>query len=449
MEKIRHEGTEGTEKQRMARFMRQNTLLRVLRCATVVGLSCQRFDSPCDCPGWGRVAPAAAAMNGALPAWLSEEQRLFVETARRFARERIAPHYQKREREQRIDPALIREIGGLGLIAPELPQAYGGLGQPGATSGLIIEAIGHADVNVAYLQLLGSLTGKIIAEHAAPELSRHWLPRIVSGRSVIALALTEPRGGSDAAHLALAARRDGERYLLKGEKSSISMADQADAFIVFARTGRPEEGARGVGAFLVPADTPGIALARYDDLGSKAIGRGSIFFDDAVVPVANRLAAEGAGFVQVMQGFDFSRALIGLQVLGAAQASLDESWAYVQERHAFGGPLARHQGVTFPLAEAETLVAAARQLCYHTLQLKDAGRLHTAEAAMCKWLAPKIAVDAIHQCLLTHGHYGWSMDLPHQQRLRDVMGLEIGDGTAQIMKLIIARERLKAPAGRD
>jgi cyclohexanecarboxyl-CoA dehydrogenase len=148
----------------------------------------------------------------------------------------------------------------------------------------------------------------------------------------------------------------------------------------------------------------------------------------------------------VMQGFDFSRALIGLQCAAAAQASLDESWAYVQQRHAFGAPLARNQGVTFPLAEHESMAAAVRQLCYHTLRLRDAGVPHTAEAAMCKWLGPKTAVDIIHQCLLTHGHYGWSLDLPHQQRLRDVMGLEIGDGTAQIMKLIIAREKLRRHA---
>jgi cyclohexanecarboxyl-CoA dehydrogenase len=224
------------------------------------------------------------------------------------------------------------------------------------------------------------------------------------------------------------------------------MADQSDAVVVFARTGRPEDGARGISAFLVSMDTPGVTTSRFTDLGSKAIGRSSIFFADAAIPATHRLGAEGAGFVQVMQGFDFSRALIGLQVLGSAQASLDETWAYIQEREAFGGPLAQHQGVTFPLAEAETLVAAARQLCYHTLRLKDAGQPHTAEAAMCKWLAPKTAVDAIHQCLLTHGHYGWSMDLPHQQRLRDVMGLEIGDGTAQIMKLVIARDRTRAHA---
>jgi cyclohexanecarboxyl-CoA dehydrogenase len=377
---------------------------------------------------------------------LTEDQRAFQDTARRFAREKLAPGYQLREAEARIDRALVREMGRLGLIAPELPEELGGLGAPSLTSGLIAEAIGYADINVAYLQILGSLNGKIIAAHASPELARQWIPRLVSGDAVVAIALTEPRGGSDAANLALTARRSGDSYVLNGEKSSISMADQADAVVLFARTGSPDSGARGVSAFLVPMNTPGVTTQRYNDLGSKAIGRSSVFFDDVVIPAGNRLAEEGAGFVQVMQGFDFSRALIGLQVLGSAQASLDESWAYVQQRKAFGGPISKNQGVIFPLAEAETLIAAARQLCYHTLALKDAGKPHTAEAAMCKWLAPKTAVDVIHQCLLTHGHYGWSLDLPHQQRLRDVMGLEIGDGTAQIMKLIIAREKLKAAA---
>lgn len=373
---------------------------------------------------------------------LSDDLRSIQATARRFAAERIAPEYMTRETAARIDRALIREIGQLGLIAPEIPEHLGGLGLPSLTSGLIAEAIGHADLNVAYLQILGSLNAKIIAEHASPELAKHWLAKISAGDSVVCIGLTEPRGGSDAANLALSARRDGNRYVLKGEKSSISMADQSDAIVLFARTGPVEAKARGVSAFLVPMNTPGVTTQRYKDLGSHAIGRCSIFFDDVLIPEEFRLAEEGAGFVQVMQGFDFSRALIGLQVLGAAQASLDESWAYIQERQAFGAPLSRNQGVTFPLAEADTLIAATRQLCYHTLRLKDAGLPHTVEAAMCKWLAPKTAVDVIHQCLLTHGHYGWSLDLPHQQRLRDVMGLEIGDGTAQIMKTIIARERL-------
>jgi cyclohexanecarboxyl-CoA dehydrogenase len=377
---------------------------------------------------------------------LNDDQLAFQETARRFAREKLAPGYQRRETEGHIDRVLVREMGSLGLIAPELPEEFGGLAAASLTSGLVAEAIGYADVNAAYIQILGSLNGKIIAGHARPELARQWLPRLVAGEVIVAIGLTEPRGGSDAANLALSARREGASYILKGEKSSISMADQADAVVLFARTGSAESGARGVSAFLVPMNAPGVTTQRYNDLGSKAIGRSSIFFDDVVVPAENRLADEGAGFIQVMQGFDFSRALIGLQVLGSAQASLDESWAYVQQRHAFGAPLSKNQGVIFPLAEAETMVEAARQLCYRTLALKDAGKPHTAEAAMCKWLAPKTAVDVIHQCLLTHGHYGWSLDLPHQQRLRDVMGLEIGDGTAQIMKLIIAREKLKGAA---
>jgi cyclohexanecarboxyl-CoA dehydrogenase len=373
---------------------------------------------------------------------LSDDLRALQETAVRFTREKIAPGYMTREAAGNVEKALIAEMGGLGLIAPELPEAFGGFGLPSLASGLIAEAVGYGDINVSYLQILGSLNGKIIAEHANPELAKYWVNRIVSGKSVVCIGLTEPRGGSDAANLGLSAKRDGNRYILKGEKSSISMAGQADACVLFARTGKPEDGARGVSAFLVPMDTPGVTTQRYRDLGSHAIGRSSIFFDDAVIPAENRLAAEGAGFIQVMQGFDFSRALIGLQVVGSAQASVDETWAYVKERRAFGAPIAKNQGVTFPLAEADTMLAAIRQLCMHALRLKDAGLPHTSEAAMCKWLAPKTAVDVIHQCLITNGHYGWSMDLAHQQRLRDVMGLEIGDGTAQIMKMIIAREKI-------
>ena len=239
----------------------------------------------------------------------SDDQLAFQETARRFAREKLAPGYQRREVEGRIDRALVRQMGGLGLIAPELPEEVGGLGTPSVTSGLIAEAIGYADINVAYIQILGSLNGQIIAAHASQQLARQWLPRLVSGEAVVAIGLTEPRGGSDAANLVLSARRDGESYILKGEKSSISMADQADAVVLFARTGTPESGARGVSAFLVPMNTPGVTTVRCNDLGSKAIGRSSIFFDNVVIPLDNRLAEEGAGFVQVMQGFDFSRAL--------------------------------------------------------------------------------------------------------------------------------------------
>ena len=373
---------------------------------------------------------------------LTDDQKAFQETARRFAQERLAPGYRAREEAGRIDRALVREMGGLGLIGADLPERFGGLGVDGVTAGLIVEAISYADLNVGYIQLLNSLCGGIVARHAPEETARALLSRTVRGEALLALGLTEPRGGTDAAHLALRARRDGDDFLLSGEKASISMVTQADLILLAARTGTEEEGARGVSAFLVELDRPGVTRSAYDDLGSRAVGRGSVWFEEVRVPASAMIGREGAGFTQVMQGFDYSRALIGLQCLGAAQASLDETWPYTTERQAFGRPIAQFQGVTFPLAEYETQVAAARLLCYRTLWLRDQGLPHTAEAAMCKWWAPKVSADAIHQCLLTHGHLGYSRDLPHQQRLRDVMGLEIGDGTAQVSKMIIARERI-------
>ncbi len=378
-----------------------------------------------------------------MPSYLiTPDQQAMQDAAARFARERLAPDYQKREAAQSIDRALMREMGELGLIGVDLSERYGGLGLGSTTAGVIIEQIAYGDFNVAYVQLLASLMGSIVEQHGSPALAERWIPRVVAGEAMIGLGLTEPRGGSDAANLVLRAERRGDRYVLNGEKTSASCATQSDAFVVFARTGAADAGARGVSAFFVDAGAKGLTRTNFDDVGHKAVGRGSLFFDDVEVDAALRLGDENHGFSQVMQGFDFSRALIGLQCVAAAQASVDEAWAYTTQREAFGAKLASYQGVSFPLAEADTMLAATRALCYHTLGLRDSGRPHTSEAAMCKWLGPKTAFDVIHQCLLTFGHYGYTTDTPHQQRLRDVMGLEIGDGTAQIMKMIVARERV-------
>ncbi len=372
----------------------------------------------------------------------TSDQRAFRETARRFARDRLLGSYAAREAAGTIDRALVREMGGLGLIGPELPSQFGGLDAGGITAGIVIEEIAYSDMNVGYVCLLGSLLGILLAHHACAEVADPIVRKIISGDTLVALGLTEPRAGSDAASLAMSARRDANAYILRGEKTSISLATQADHVVAFARTGQPGDRARGVTAFLVPLDAPGISRTAFTDVGSAAVGRGSIFFDDVRVDETRRIGQEGAGFHQVMNGFDYSRALIGLQVLAAARASLDETWTYITQREAFGNPLAKYQGVTEPLAEAETLLNAARLLCYQTLWLRDQGRPHTAEAAMCKWWAPKVAFDTAHRCLLTHGHAGFSRDLPHQQRMRDILGLMIGDGTEQIQKMIIAREKV-------
>ena len=373
---------------------------------------------------------------------LSEEQKAISDAAGQFAAEKLAPGYQARDRSGVFSKDLMREMGMLGFIAPEQSADHGGAEVSYLTSGLIMEAIASADFNMAYVQLLGSLNSQILSRYARPELAQKWIPRICAGDAILGVALTEPGGGSDAANLQLKAEKVDGGYQLSGEKASISMSDQADIMIVFARTGAKDARAKGVSAFLVEMDSAGIDASRYDDLGQRCIGRGSIFFDGVFVPDNHRLGDENKAFSQVMEGFDFSRALIGLQCLAVAEASLKESWSYVQERKAFGQPISVNQGVVFPLAEAQTQLEAAKLLCYKTLWLKDQDLPHTSEAAMCKWWAPKIAFEIVHQCLLTHGHGGYGRDYPFEQRLRDVLGLQIGDGTAQIMKMIIARQKL-------
>ncbi|MDL5158657.1 acyl-CoA dehydrogenase family protein [Actinomycetospora termitidis] len=370
---------------------------------------------------------------------LTDPQRRVRDTAREVATSTLLPGYAERARAGRVEPALRRELGGLGLIAPELPVEVGGRGTDRVTTGLVCEELARGDLNVVYLQVVGSLVGQILVG-CAPELAAEWVPRITSGDQVVGIGLTEPHGGSDAGVPRMTAARDGAGWRLHGTKS-LSFAADAAAVVVFARTEEAGRG-RGISAFLVPLDAEGVTREAFPDIGTAAVGRGAVHFDGVHVPAENLIGAEGSAFSQVMQGFDFSRALIGLQCLGAAEQSVDETWAYVSEREAFDRPLSSQQGVAFPLAEAETLLAAARLQCLETLWRKDTGRPHTAQAAMCKWWAPKTAHDAITTCLLLHGQYGYRAEKPFDQRMRDVLGLQIGDGTAQIMKLVIARQRV-------
>ena len=216
---------------------------------------------------------------------------------------------------------MVEEMGDLGLIAPDLPEKFGGLGVPGVTAGIITEEIAYGDHSVSYIQLLTMLCGGVVAEFAQEEVANEYLPKFINGTKLIGLGLTEPRGGTDAANLILRARRDGDSFVLNGEKASISAAAQADYLVVAARTGTEDQGARGVTAFLVDMHLPGISRAAYNDLGSKAVGRGSVWFEDVRVPAHMMVGDEGAGFTQVMRGFDYSRALIGHMCLGPAQAS--------------------------------------------------------------------------------------------------------------------------------
>jgi cyclohexanecarboxyl-CoA dehydrogenase len=369
----------------------------------------------------------------------TQEQQLLQRTLAEFGSRELAPAYASRDKDDDLPREVVSQLAQMGLLAPMAEARFGGNDLDYVSIGIAHEEIARYDFNAAYVLLLSGLVGAIISARADERQKNAILPPISRGEAVAALGVTEPSGGSDAANVKLQARRDGDTYVLNGEKTSISFASWADTILVMARTGTPEEGAHGVSAFYVDLHSPGVGRNRFKDLGSRAIGRGQLFFDSVRVPAESRIGPEGAGFVQVMQGFDFSRSLIGLMCIGAAEQSVEETCKYVAERQAFGGSLARFEGVSFPLAEAAVQLRAARLLCYEALWLKDHGQPHGWLSAGCKWWAPELAAHVLHQCLLLHGHLGFSLDLPHQQRLRDVIGLEIGDGTAQIMKLLVAR----------
>jgi cyclohexanecarboxyl-CoA dehydrogenase len=380
-------------------------------------------------------------MTGPLSFAISAEQEALVDVARRFGERQLAPYYKQREQEGAFDRTTLREMGKLGLFCVELPEEVGGLGLDCTTAGLVLEALCRSDFNIGQLMVTMSLAGAILARHGDRAVVEPLLRGMTAGEIIPAIALTEPGGGSDAANLTLRATRDGDTYVLDGEKTSTTFATQAEFAIVWARTGAQSSGARGISAFLVSLDSPGIKTSEFDDLGGRCAGRGSVHFDRVVVPATHLIGRENEGFIQVMQGFDYSRALIGLQCLAVAGQSLDETWLSTIERTSFGKPLIANQGVSFPLAEAQTQVEACRLLCLKTLWLKDQGLPHTAEAAMCKWWGPKLAFDTVQTCLLLNGHGAYTEEMPYAQRLRDVLGLQIGDGTAQIMKLVIARHK--------
>ena len=369
----------------------------------------------------------------------SPEQEELSRTLRAFVRRELAPRSRDWDRTGEFPWAAWKQMGAMGLFGLRAPVAHGGQEADLVTTGIAIEEVGRGDFSCTYGVQLAGLAGEIIGKNGTDEVKERWLAPTVSGDVVMAIALTEPGAGSDAANLACRAVRDGDAYLLTGEKSGISLGMFAHAAMVFARTDAAAR-ARGVTAFLVPLDLPGVSRQALRDMGARAIGRAVLSFDHVRVPVSHRLGEEGTGFYQVMKGFDFNRALIALACLGAAQASLEETMTYVRERRAFGKALAQYEGVSFPIAEAATHLEAARWLSYRALWLADQGQPHTKESAMVKWWAPRLAVDVIHQCLLLHGHYGYTDELPFEQRMRDVIGLEIGDGTAEVMKLIVARE---------
>ena len=369
---------------------------------------------------------------------LTEEQKLILSTVHDFSDEVLLPKYTHWDRNDEFPKEAWLKMGELGLFGMRVTAENGGLDLDCLTAGMVMEELARGDFNCCYGILNSALIGDVLERYAAEKIKSEWLPAMSKGEKILSICLTEPHCGSDAAAIKTSAVKRGDSYVLNGEKSAITLLMVADAAVIFARTGGP--GAKGISAFFVPLDLPGISRFPYSDMGARDIVRGSLFLDDVVIPEENLIGREGAGFVQVMQGFDYTRALIGLMCVGAAQKTLDETVEYVKERTTFGQPLSKNQGVSFPMADWASKLEMVRCLCHRTLWLRDQGLPHTKEAAMCKLQGPDMSVEAIHGCLILHGQYGYTKDFPVEQRLRDVIGQQIADGPPHVQKIIITRD---------
>lgn len=374
---------------------------------------------------------------------LSDEQRLLTDSARAFAARELAPYAADWDRDHHFPVEVIRRAAEQGYLALYIAEEDGGLGLSRLSSALIFEQLAAGCVaTTAYLTIHNMATW-MLASFADQALKDAWLPGLVSGRSLASYCLTEPDAGSDAANLRTRARRDGDDYLLDGSKCFISGAGASDVLIVMARTG--EEGARGISCFLVPADAPGVRYGRNEDkMGWKAQPTRSITFDGVRIPAGNRIGPEGEGFVYAMKGLDGGRLNIASCSLGAAQAALEQSLRYVEERKQFGKALSEFQALQFKLADMLTDLTASRQMVRLAAHKLDHGH---GEASLYCAMAKRFATDhcfgVCNEALQLHGGYGYLNDYPLERWVRDARVHQILEGTNEIMRVIVARRLLQ------
>lgn len=360
----------------------------------------------------------------------------FRSTVRAFARSTYLDGYLERAHSDEYPRDNLKILGDNGLLALLIPEGRGGQGADPLALGIALEELNYADNAVGYQVFANSIAGDLIARLGSQDVIDRWFRPIIEGSAVTAIALTEPGSGSDAQALQTkAVPVEGGGWLLSGEKTSITQAPHADVAIIAAR----EADSGAISAFVVPMDQDGVSCQRFKDPGFRALGRGSIAMDGIFVPTSARLGEGGDGFRVIMNEFDLTRTLIAFMVLGIAHRAIDLAIEHVRTRTTFGKTLSHYQGATFPIAEHLTLLRAVRALATETLTARGEGRPHTIEAAMLKWWAPQVAFQAVQDSVVLHGHLGWSEEMPLQALLRDVSGFQIGDGTPQIQKLIIAR----------
>ena len=370
----------------------------------------------------------------------SETQALIRDTARDFARTRLAPGAAMRDRESRFPAAEIAEMGALGFMGMLVPDEWGGTGADHVAYAMAIEEVAAADGACSTIMSVhNSVVCMPVLRFGGAAQRERFLRPLARGAMLGCFCLTEPQAGSDASALQTRARRDGDHWVLDGTKQFVTSGARADLAIVFAVTD-PAGGKRGISAFLVPTSSPGWAVARLEDkLGQRASDTAQIRLDGVRVPADMMLGAEGEGYRIALANLEGGRIGIAAQAVGMARAAHEAALAYAKERHSFGQPLVAHQAVAFRLADMATRIAAARLLVLDAARKRDAGAPCLTEASMAKLYASEIAEKVCSDAIQIHGGYGYLADFPVERIYRDVRVCQIYEGTSDIQRLVIAR----------
>ncbi|MBU1699728.1 MAG: acyl-CoA dehydrogenase [Candidatus Eisenbacteria bacterium] len=375
----------------------------------------------------------------------SDEQRMMIESIRDFCEDRLGPIAREIDEKGKTPPEILREMSDLGLMSMPIPHEYDGLGLDSLTICAVIEEISRVCASVAItISVHNSVGAYPILLFGTEEQKRLYLPKMCR-EWLGAFALTEPNAGSDAAGITTQARKEGDAYILNGSKMFVTNGSIGQLLLVIARTDPdPASRHKGISAFLVPADSPGISVASAGEkMGIRGSDTAVVHLDNVRVAADHLLGGEGEGFKIAMASLDNGRLGVGAQAVGIAQAALDEAVKYAKEREAFGRPLAEKQAIQFMVAEMETSLQAARLLIHRAAWMKDENRPYSKEAAMAKLFAAEMVQSVTHDAIQIHGGYGYMKEYPVERYARDARITEIYEGASEIQRIVIARSLLK------
>ena len=374
---------------------------------------------------------------------LTEDQVLVRDTVRELCRSEFAPHAAEWDAKGAVSDDAVKKLAENGFLGMAIPEEWGGVGYDARTTTMVIEEIARASAALAIMVAVHNSVGAYpIWRFGTDEQRRRLLPGLIN-RHLGAFSLSEAGCGSDAAALQSTAVRDGEHYVLNGAKNWVTSGLRAGAILTFVRTAKGD-GGRGITAFVLEPGMPGLAIGKSEDkMGLRGSDTVELAFRDLRVPVGNRLGEEGDGYRLALAMLDSGRIGVAAQALGVMQAAFDEAARYAQQRHAFGGPIAKLQAIQFKLAEMERRVQASRLLIRRAAWLKDMNRPFTREASMAKLYTTEAATWVTHQAIQVHGGYGYVKEYAVERYYRDARVMEIYEGTSEIQRLVIARSALK------